>query len=143
MNKVIGKVSSKFVEGLKAYLLTNKESNMVYMESTNSMYREVDADVRKDKIVCTYIEKQKDIMNTKVYRFELTEDMFNDAIADGYGDKADIFFMHTDNMSVNFVLREIDILLNSTDIEDKYIYGTCVYMCGLYTSDKTNMIKVS
>ena len=132
-------VADMFVKGVKDYLLkTPADSNVMYMENTNKAYKEVDADMRDDEVICTYIEKNRDPMHTQVYRFKLSRDLVAKAIQKGYANKADIFLMNVSDMSENFVVNQMSMLLNSTDMEDEYIYGTGLYMCALHVKDESN-----
>ncbi len=134
-------VADKFVKGVKEYLLTTPgDSNVMYVGNSGKAYEEVDADIRGEGIICTYIEKDKASMRTQVYRFRLSKELVVKSIQNGFADKADIFLMGADDMSEYFVLDEMYRLLTSRSIEDEYIYGTGLYMCALYVKDESNML---
>ncbi len=136
------KVSEKFVEGMKRYLLkTPADSNVMYLSKTTESYEEVDAEMCNGEVACTYINRGREPMRTQVYHFNLSKELVYKSIKNGYADEADIFLMNSSDMSERFVVEELFMLLNSTDIEDEYIYGTGLYMCALYVKDESNMLS--
>lgn len=133
--ETINNSAERYYKQLINYLVEGKQGNIVYMEKSNKVYKEVTADIFDGKIVCAFIDKNRTNGYTKTYKFILTPQLFAKALMEDYANKADLFMMNINDMSQKFVLNRINMFMDNMELEEQFIFGTGVYMCALYVQD--------
>jgi hypothetical protein len=136
-------LGKKFVGKMKEYLASAPIGNTtIYSENTKLKYYQVDAYESKGDVKCSLMVKDKILKTTDVYEFNLTPELVKHAIERHYASRAQLFLFYTDDrMSEQFVAREMNKLLDSTDMEDEFIYGTAAFMCALCHMDEEEASK--